>query len=352
MPGISVGLAGFGNAGRVFHAPVISSVSGLELAAIVQRHGDSAGELYPRARIFRSLEDLLESSDVRLVVIATPNTSHYELARRCILAGRDVVVDKPFTLTSREARELDQMARDSGRLLSVYQNRRWDGDFLTVQGLIAGGALGRVVQFESHYDRYRPQRRAGSWRESEGPGSGLLYDLGSHLLDQALVLFGEPRAVTADVRIERKDAVVDDAFEILLHYPGLRVLLRVTMLACVSGPRFVVRGTLGTFTKFGMDPQEDALKSGATPGAGWGEEPEQAWGTLALAGTGCSVVTQSVMTLAGDYRGFYANVRDALLGHAPLAVPASDGVRVISLLELARESSRLRRTLDYGSQSG
>jgi predicted dehydrogenase len=351
MPGIPVGLIGFGAAARVFHAPVIRAVDGLQLSAILQRSGDSAGVAYPDVQVFRDLDGMLASSPARLMVVATPNASHYELARRCLLADRDVVVDKPFTLTSEEARALAQLASSTGRLLSVFQNRRWDGDFLTVRRLIEAGTLGRVVLFESHFDRFRPARRAASWRESEGAGSGLLFDIGPHLLDQALVLFGAPEAVTADVRLERGDAVVDDAFDILLHYSGFRVLLRATMLACSPGPRFIVQGDRGTFRKHGLDPQENALKEGAKPGSpGWGEEDESQWGTLSLAGEDGSVTCRSIRTEPGDYRQFYASVRDAVLGVAPLAVPASDGLRVIRLLELARESSRLRRTVECAGQ--
>ena len=351
MPGIPVSLIGFGSAARVFHAPLIGAVAGLELSAIVQRHGDSAGVAYPDVPVFRDLDGMLASSPARLIVVATPNASHCELARRCLLAGRDVVVDKPFTPTSEEARALAQLASSRGRLLAVFQNRRWDGDFLTVRRLIEAGTLGRVVQFESRFDRYRPARRAASWRESEGVGSGLLFDIGPHLLDQALVLFGMPEAVTADVRVERSDAVVDDAFDIHLRYAGLRVLLGATLLACSAGPRFTVQGERGTFRKHGLDPQESALREGARPGsAGWGEENESRWGTLSLAGADGSVAHRSIRGEPGDYRQFYANVRDAVLGTAELAVPASDGLRVIRLLELARESSRLRRTVDCSGQ--
>jgi scyllo-inositol 2-dehydrogenase (NADP+) len=334
---IPVGLVGFGIAGRTFHAPVIRAVPGLRLASIVQRTGDSAREKYPDVRAVRNIDDLLADQSIRLVVIATPNDSHYPLAMQCLLAGRDVVVDKPFTTTSREAQELDELARAEGRLLSVYQNRRWDGDFLTVRRLIDSGTLGRLALFESHYDRYRLARRPGAWRENPGPGSGVLFDIGSHLVDQALVLFGMPETIVADVRIERDDAVADDAFDILMRYSKLRVLLRATMLASAPGPRFVLNGTLGTYVKYGMDPQEDALKAGGIPGIpGWGQEDETRWGTLTLAGEN-GPVRRAVRTEAGDYREFYANVRDAITGKAALAVTAEQATRVIRLLERARE---------------
>ncbi len=337
---IPVGLVGFGIAGRTFHAPVIRAVPGLRLTCIVQRTGDSANEKYPDVRVVRTIDELLADKTIRLVVIATPNDSHFDLARRCLVAGRDVVVDKPFTNTFRDAQELDQLARSEGRLLSVYQNRRWDGDFLTLRKLIGAGALGRLALFESHYDRYRLARRANQWREATGPGSGVLFDIGPHLVDQALALFGMPQAIAADVRIEREDAVVDDAFDIMLRYPKLSVLLRATMLACTPRPRFVLNGTFGTYIKHGMDPQEDALKAGGQPGTpGWDEEDESRWGILTLAGEN-GTVRAPVRTEPGDYREFYANVRDAILLRAPLAITARHGAQVIRLLELARESSK------------
>jgi predicted dehydrogenase len=337
---IPVGLVGFGIAGRTFHAPVIRAVPGLQLSCIVQRKGDSAHEKYPDVRVVRNIDELLVDKSIQLVVIATPNASHFEFARQCLVAGRDVVVDKPFTNTSREAEALAQLARSEGRVLSVFQNRRWDGDFLTVRKLIDSGTLGRLALFESHYDRYRLARRPNQWRETTGPGSGVLFDIGPHLVDQALVLFGMPQAIAADVRIEREDAVVDDAFDIMLRYPKLSVLLRATMLACTPGPRFVLNGTLGTYIKYGMDPQEDALKAGGQPGTpGWGEEDESRRGTLTLAGEN-GTVRRPVRTEPGDYREFYANVRDAILLKAPLAVTAQHGAQVIRLLELARESSK------------
>jgi predicted dehydrogenase len=343
---IPVGLVGFGIAGRTFHAPVIRAVPGLHLSCIVQRTGDSAHEKYPDVRVVRNIDELLADETIRLVVIATPNASHFEFARQCLVAGRDVVVDKPFTNTSSEAHELDQLARSEGRVLSVFQNRRWDGDFLTVRKLIGSGTLGRLALFESHYDRYRLARRPNQWRETTGPGSGVLFDIGPHLVDQALVLFGTPEAIAADVRIEREDAVVDDAFDIMLRYPKLSVSLRATMLACTPGPRFVLNGTLGTYIKYGMDPQEDALKAGGQPGTpGWGEEDESRWGTLALAAEN-GIVRQPVRTEPGDYREFYANVRDAILLKAPLAVTAQHGAQVICLLELARESSQKWLAID------
>jgi len=343
---IDVGLIGFGLAGRAFHAPVIRAVPGLRLAAILQRSGTQAAEQYPDVRIVRSVDELLSVESVRLVVIATPNDTHYPFARQCLAAGRDVVVDKPFTTTLAEAVSLVQFARQCGRLITVYQNRRYDGDFQAIRQIVAGGALGRVVRFETNYDRFRPQLRPGAWREKSGPGTGILFDLGPHLIDHALVLFGLPEAITADVRMERDNAVTDDAFDILLHYPhSLRAVLRSTMLAASPRPRFVLHGTRGGFFKQSFDPQENNLRRGEIPkDAPWGAEPEKDWGVLTVY-DGENPTERQIPSGTGDYRDYYANVRDAMLGKATLHVAPQHALDVMRVLELARESSRRRCTI-------
>jgi predicted dehydrogenase len=343
---IDVGLIGFGLAGRAFHAPVIRAVPGLRLAAILQRSGTQAAEQYPDVRIVRNVEELLSIESVRLIVIATPNDTHYPLARQCLAAGRDVVVDKPFTTTLAEVVSLVQFARQCGRLLSVYQNRRFDGDFQAIRQLVAGGTLGRIVRFETNYDRFRPQLRAGAWREKSGPGTGILFDLGPHLIDHALVLFGLPEAVAADVRMERDNAVTDDAFDILMHYPdSLRAVLRSTMLAASPRPRFVLHGTRGGFFKQSFDPQENNLRRGEIPkDAPWGAEPEEDWGVLTLH-DGEKATRRRIPSGTGDYRDYYANVRDAILGKVELAVTPEWALDIMRVLELARESSQKRCTV-------
>jgi scyllo-inositol 2-dehydrogenase (NADP+) len=344
---IDVGLVGFGFAGRTFHAPIISAVEGLRLAAILQRQGDEAAQAYPDAVIVRSIDDLLAISSLQLLVIATPNTTHFDLAKLCLLAGRDVVIDKPFAPTYTEAAELVAIAEEHQRLLSVYQNRRWDGDFQTLQRLNHEGKFGRIVLFESHFDRFRPQLKDNAWRERPEPGSGVLFDLGPHLIDQAMVLLGEPEAIGADVRIERDGATVDDAFDIVLHYPKARALLRAGMMVSTQTPRFVVQGTQGGYLKYGLDPQEDALKRGERPsGEFWGYEAPERWGTL-LKAMGDSFVADKCATEPGDYRKFYENLRDAILGAAPLAVTPQQALRVIRALQLATESSRSGRVLPW-----
>jgi scyllo-inositol 2-dehydrogenase (NADP+) len=344
---IDVGLIGYGLAGRSFHAPVISRVPGLRLAAILQRRGTEAAQAYAEARIVRSLEELLAIQGIRLIVIASPNETHYPFARQCLEAGRDVVVDKPFTTTLKEAVELVELARRSGRFLSVYQNRRYDGDFQAIVKVVAAGTLGRIVRFETTYDRFRPQLRPNAWREQRVAGAGILFDLGPHLIDPALFLFGRPQAVTADVRIEREGGLADDAFDILLHYPdGMRAELRSSILAAASRPRFVIFGTQGAFTKQTFDPQENNLRHGEIPKEGpWGAEPEENWGVLTLANADGTTTQRRVPSAASDYRDYYANARDALLGRTTQAVTAQQALDVMQMLELARESSAAGRTL-------
>ena len=342
---IGVGLIGFGLAGRAFHAPVISRVPGLRLAAILQRSGDEAAQLYPQARIARSLEELLAMEEIRLIVIATPNDTHYPLARQCLAAGRDVVVDKPFATTLEEAVKLVEFARKAGRLVTVYQNRRFDGDFRALQEIVAGGVLGRIVRFETNYDRFRPQLKPGAWRERSVPGAGILFDLAPHLIDQALLLFGPPQAITADIRTEREHAIADDAFDLVLHYPrDVRAVLRATMLAATIRPRFLLYGTQGSYLKHAFDVQEPKLRAGGIP---WEETPTDAEreansGILTVVNADGTTSERRIPAAGSDYRDFYANVRDAMLGKAALAVSPEHALNVMRVLELASQSSARR----------
>ena len=326
---LNVGLVGFGFAGKVFHAPVIRAVEGLRLAAIVQRSGGSD--------VLHSVDELLARA-IDLVVIATPNTSHYAIAKQCLLAGRHVVIDKPFAPTLREAQDLAELAKQQRRVLSVYHNRRYVGDFVTLQRLVSGGTLGRIVAYESHFDRFRPELKPGAWRERAEPGAGVWFDIGPHLLDQAFVLFGTPRAVAADIRIERDGAAVDDAFDVTLHYPNLRAVLRASMLAAAPGPSFAVHGTGGSFIKYGVDAQEAALKAGRTPGEpDWDVDPPALYGTLTT-----PEGTRAVPTIPSSYAHYYENVRDAILGKAELAVTPQQALDVMRGLELAVTSNQRR----------
>jgi predicted dehydrogenase len=355
---IGVGVIGFGLGGSVFHAPFVSAVPGLRLEAIMQRTGDDAAKAYPAARIARSLDEVLADKSIELVVVSTPNETHFVLAKRVLEAGKHVVIDKPFAATSEQARELGQLAKSKGLLAIPFHNRRWDGDFQTVRKLLQQGAIGRLVTFESHFDRFRPIPRENTWKEAENPANGMLFDLGPHLVDQVLALFGAPDAITASVRADRDETAIEDAFDITLHYPakngkGMLAHCRTSYLACDNAPRFLLHGTKGSFKKHGLDPQEPALVGGAkVPALGsnevWLQEKESAWGKLTVAPVPADpamLVEHQVKTQPGDYRGFYSNVRDAILGKTEPAVTPEDGYRVTKLLEMARLSSQQACTL-------
>jgi predicted dehydrogenase len=319
---------------------VIDATEGLMLAGIVQRSGDEARQAYPSVPVYRSVEALLADGKVDVVVIATPNQTHAPLTEQCLSASKHVVVDKPAAVSSAETASLLKVSQQTGRRVFVYHNRRWDGDFLTIQQLLASGRLGTVRAFESHFDRFRPAPKPNAWREEPEPGSGILLDLGSHLVDQALVLFGLPTAVWGDVRNERTASRVDDTFDLRLYYADLTVWLRSSSLAYLPAVRFLAYGTSGSYRKDNLDPQEDALRAGDLfQSSPWGVDPESAWGSIMTLGADNAVEHTKVPTLPGDYRGFYRNMRDTLLGTASQAVTLVDAWRTLRLLEWSRKSS-------------
>ncbi|KAI9229509.1 MAG: oxidoreductase domain-containing protein [Piptocephalis tieghemiana] len=356
---LNVAIIGFGMSARVFHAPLIQSSKHLALTTILQRSSSSAKEVYPDVQVVHSAEELWAKKDVDLVIITTPNSSHYELATGALKSGKDVVVEKPFTVTPKEAEDLTALAKSTGRLLSVYHNRRWDGDFLTIQKLLKDGILGRIVDYESHYDRYRPKPKPGNpWRErGDVPGSGIMYDLGAHLIDQALTLFGPADSITADLTNQRQlpGHNVDDSFDLRLNYTsGIRVILRAGMLVRETGPRFMVFGTKGSFIKSGFDPQESKLKEGYKPGdPGFGEDEESAHGSLKgdVAGLG---VDARIQTVPGSYITFYRAVAQAALrlrGKDEDAISEEErATRVIRYIEAAVQSSKEGRTISLKGQ--
>jgi len=346
---VRVGLIGFGLAGQAFHAPVIRGVRGMELACVLERHSSRAKQKYPEVRLARTLDELLSDKSIGLCVVATPNDSHFSYAKACLEAGRDVVVDKPFTPTMAEAEQLVRLASERGRLITVYQDRRWDGAFLTVKKLVASGVLGKVVEYEARFDRFRLEPKPSAWREQANfPAAGVLWDLGPHLIDGALVLFGEPQSIWASAFCQRPTSQVDDAFDVCMEYPGLRATLRARIIAYAPSHHLLLHGTEGSFAKYGMDPQEEILRSPNCPdgpawGDDWGKEPEQCWGTLTRVGG----ETRKVETERGDYRGFYANVRDAIEKRAALDVTPEQAVRTMRALLLAHRSSREGRVVKW-----
>lgn len=344
---ISVGLIGYGMAGRTFHAPVIQSVPNLRLKKVVERHTNEARNRYPWVEVVPDATALLQDEEIKLVVIATPNISHFDLARQSLQANKHVVVEKPFTNTSGQAQELIDLARRQNKVISVNHNRRWDGDFQTVKKLLESRLLGRLVEYESHYNRFRNYPRPNSWREEEGAGGGILFDLGSHLIDQAQVLFGVPQMITSDIRVQREFAKTNDSFELILHYDDLKVTLKAGMLVREQSPRFILHGTEGSFVKYGFDPQEEALKRGLIPSeSDWGNEPKEQWGRLMTQVGGLDVEGQ-IKTIAGGYQPFYQNIVDVIGGRAELAVKPEEARRTIRIIELAIESSEQQRTIDF-----
>jgi scyllo-inositol 2-dehydrogenase (NADP+) len=344
---IRVGIVGFGMGGRVFHGPLVSSVDGLEFAAVLERSTSLAAARYPGVNTYRTLDEMLADSSLGLFVVTTPSGSHFEVARHILAAGRPVVVDKPMSVTSAQAAELMQLAAERNVLISPFHNRRWDSDFLTVKKLLHEGSLGRLVSFESRFDRWRPRKPTDRlWKESVELGGGVLLDLGPHLADQALTLFGKPESISADVRSERDWATVNDAFTLRLRYPdGLLVTLGANCLSLPAGPRFHLRGTKGNYWKHGLDPQEAALNKVTRIADGpWGREPQAEWGTLHLE-DGSSTATRAVEPVVGDYRFYYTGIRDALLAKGPLPVEPVDAWRVTRLLESAVESSNQGREI-------
>ncbi|RPI44820.1 MAG: oxidoreductase, partial [Bacteroidetes bacterium] len=318
MQEITTAICSFGMSGRVFHGPLLGSHPGFRLRKILERTGsESAGKL-PGSVIVRHYRDILEDPQIELVVVNTPDHLHFEMARDAILSGKHVVVEKPFTLLSSHADELITLAEKYRVVLTVFQNRRWDGDYLTVREIIGSGRLGRLVDFESHFDRYRKEIQ-DSWKDRSN-GTGTLYNLGSHLVDQALVLFGMPDRLFCDTRMLREGARTDDSFDLFLHYEGFRCLLRSSYLVREPGPRFILHGTEGSYLKWGVDPQEKALQGRGIPGTpGWGEEPEKDRGRIHTDFRG-SHLKGPYPTLPGNYLAFYDNLYGAIRENAPLEV--------------------------------
>jgi scyllo-inositol 2-dehydrogenase (NADP+) len=336
---MNTGVVGYGVAAQFMHLPFIVTNPRFKLQSILQRTGDEAKEKYPSAKIVRSLDEMLADESLELVVITTPNDSHFDYAWRALEAGKHVVLEKPFTITSDDAKKLIAHAEKKNRILSVYQNRRYVSDFLTIRQLLKENLLGEIVEFEAHYDRYRPELRPNAWREENTPGSGILYDLGAHLIDQACCLFGLPRFVTADIRIQRPHAKTTDYFELWLDYDFTKIILKSGMLVREQVPRYAIHGRLGSFIKYGEDPQEAFLRKGFLPIAtDWGQESADIYGLLHTEING-KIVYEKYPSLRGNYGWFYDDLYDTIVKKEPLKVKPEHGFNTIRLIELATESN-------------
>lgn len=338
---IQTAIVGFGLSGRVFHAPFIHVHPGFRLKKVVERFSENARAIYPDAQIVRNHLDLLKDPDLDLVVITTPNIYHFDLAREFLEGGKHVVVEKPFTTSSAEADELIRIGEKSGRKIFVYHNRRWDGDFKTVQQVVYNGHLGQLLNYEAHFDRFAPGPRRSAWRDQPLPGGGVLFDLGSHLIDQALVLFGMPQAVFADIRSQRDKSRIDDYFEVWLMYEELKAILKAGVFVREPGPKYILHGRKGSFVKYGADPQEELLKQGFLPGGEeWGADDPDDWGWLHTE-INTQVFHGSIETERGNYMEFYDNVYGVIArGHAQAVTP-DEARNVIRIIELAFESKKL-----------
>ncbi len=334
MTPIKTGLSAFGLSGKVFHAPFIDLHPGFELTAVVERSRDEARTLYEGVRSVRSYEELLQLEELELVVVNTPDPTHYDYCRMALEAGKNVVVEKPFVFSSAQARELTGLAARKGLLLTVFQNRRFDGDFLTVKQVIDSGALGRVVEFQSAFQRYRPELSPIAWKES-GNRVGITYNLCSHLCDQALALFGKPEGVWATMASQRDGSRIDDYCRMQLAYPEVKVSLRAGMLIREEAARFAVHGTKGSYVKFGLDPQEGLLRAGARPTAGdWAREAPEQWGVL-----NTDEGRRSYETVTGNYLAYYDNIYKVLREAAQPCVTTEDMLADVRMLESAFESA-------------
>jgi scyllo-inositol 2-dehydrogenase (NADP+) len=343
---LRAGLIGYGFSGEIFHAPFIKALEGYELSKVVSSNPTKVNNHFPQVEVVKDVTELLSDELIDLVIVTTPNTTHYSIAKQALLAGKHVVVEKPFVNHAKDAEELIELAANSNKILTVFHNRRWDNDFLTVRQCIESGALGEIFMFESHYDRYLPQvnRR---WREQNLEGSGFLYDLGSHLIDQALQLFGLPETVLGDVLAQRDGGVTDDYFHVILGYGKLRVILHSSSIVMSVGPRFQVHGSKGSFIKYGMDSQEAALKSGKIPGSKeWGLDSEDRFGKLNIRMGELNVIS-AIETIPGSYQSFYKELYHSIVDSSAVPVHAVDAMNTIKVIEAVKKSSLEKRTVFF-----
>ena len=340
----NVALIGFGLAGKTFHAPMIAATEGLNLCKVLTSRSDQVHELYPETEVISEIQSAL-SDEIDLIVIATPNKFHYEHAKLAIEAGKNIIIDKPITPTVAEGYELLNLAKQNNVVLSVFHNRRFDGDYLTVRDLVHSTDLGRITYFESNFNRFRPEVDQSNWRETTTDAGGVFFDLAPHLVDQALDLFGPPLKVFADIDIMRDGAQNDDYFHLIFQYEKCRVQLNASAICKNTRERFVIHGTKGSFTKHGLDPQEKNLKHGMSGSSSdLGKDSDVNYGTLMTS------KTIKVPTRDGDYRGFYKNVLESIQGREQLVVNPSEALFVMEVMELCLKSSKEQRWISVGQK--
>lgn len=342
---INVGLVGFGISAKVFHAPFITTLPGYELVSVVERSKNESQEVYPWVKVVRTLEEMIDDPSIDLIVVTTPNETHLPYALKALEGKKHVVLEKPFANTSEEAMQLVTAAKRSGKILSVYQNRRYVSDFFTIREIIEKNLLGDVHEFIAHYDRYRAEARPNAWREKAKPGSGILFDLGPHLIDQALCLFGLPETITADIRMQRPHSKVDDYFNLQLNFGFAKLILHAGMLIREPGPRYMIHGTKGSFIKYGEDPQEAILRAGNLPvGEDWGKEPDHYYGLLHTEINGI-IIKEIYPSKKGNFGGYYKSLYESLTNGKEVTEKPEHGYNTVRLIELAFESHQQQRTI-------
>ena len=346
MQPINTALCSFGMSGWVFHAPFITTNPGFNFYGVWERTKNLAQEKYPGVKTFRTLEELLADKNVELVIVNTPSVTHYDFAKQVIQAGKHLIVEKPFTATVEQAEELIALAKKKKVKLSIYQNRRYDSDFRTVRKILEEGWLGNIVDAEIHYDRYVPALSYKAHKETPTPAVGCLYDLGSHLIDQALQLFGIPLALFADITINRPDSKVDDYFDLKLFYPNHRMTLKSSYYVREPMPGYQIHGTLGSFIKHKTDVQETDLQANKKPGGSdWGIEPASQKGLLHTEKEG-KVIKEFIPSLKGNYGDYYEGMYNAVRNNAGVPVPAEDGMNVIKIIEAAIRSNKEKKVIE------
>lgn len=347
---VNTALCSFGMSGKIFHAPFLKVNPLFHLSAVWERTKELSREMFPDIKIYRSLEELLADKDIELIIVNTPNRTHFEYAKKALNAGKHVVVEKPFTITAKEGLQLKKLAEEKHLVLTVYHNRRFDSDYKVIREILKSKKLGKVLESEMHFDRYRPEPGKKKHKEQPGAGTGNLYDLGSHLLDQAIQLFGMPDELFAVMDIIRKKSKVDDFFDVILFYQNhLKVRVHGSYLSPDFLPGYIFYGEKGAFFKYKTNVQEEILSKGILPGSkNWGAEPSQQNGTLITYEGKTSSVTR-IPSPNGNYGEFYNLLFDAIRKNKPVPVSATDAIRVVHLIECAFHSNRLKRTIKVPS---
>lgn len=343
---INTAIIGFGLSGRVFHAPFLHCHSGFNIVKIVERNNSYSKDIYPYVDVVKDYQEVIHDTNIDLIIVCTPNVYHYQLTKEALNAGKHVVVEKPFATTSKEADELIEIAEKVNRQIFVYHNRIWDGDFLTIEKLVMDNTLGNINYYESHFDRYVPEiKNKRSWKNTKIPANGVLFDLGSHLIHQAITLFGLPQTINAIISTNREESNVDDYFVLTMQYPTLTAVLKSDMLVKDNELRFVVKGDKGSYTQYGIDPQEAELNKGIMPvGEEWCNGDDTNYGNLH---TIRENKINRLETAPGNYMLFYENVYDVLVNKQSLIIEPAEGRDVIRICEVAKESQAQQKTIKF-----